>query len=113
MKRTYILASSLPTYSTVLEELEGKGYCDETFGQSFGHSNVDKTMIYQIHLELAAKDKIAGASELLQIAKEQNADFILIDFAKRVETYEVDQARLMGVHAATGKFGNEPVINLK
>lgn len=113
MKRTYILASSLPSYSTVLEELEGKGYCDETFGQTFAHRNVDKTMIYQIHLELAAKDKIAGASELLQIAKEQNADFILIDFAKRVESFEIEQARLMSLHAATGKFGNESVINLK
>ena len=113
MKRTYILATSLPTYSKVLEELEGKGYCDETFGQTFAHKSVDKTMIYQIHLELAVKHKIAGASELLEIVKEQAADFILIDFAKRVETYEVDQARLMGIHAATGKFGNEPVINLK
>ena len=97
----------------ILEELEGKGYCDETFGQTFAHKSVDKTMIYQIHLELAVKHKIAGASELLQIVKEQNADFILIDFAKRVESFEIDQARLMGLHAATGKFGNDPIINLK
>lgn len=112
MKRNYILSSDLSEFSETLEELEGKGYCDELFGRSINRKMVDKTLIYPFHLRIAYTDGIKGAKELLEVIRQHEADFILIDFAERAIASELDQARKMGLHAASGKLGSEKMIDL-
>lgn len=112
MKRNYILSSDLSEFSETLEELEGKGYCDELFGRSINRKMVDKTLIYPTHLRIAYAEGVKGAKELLEVIRQHEADFILIDLAERVIASELDQARKMGLHAASGKFGSEKIIDL-
>jgi hypothetical protein len=113
MKRNYILSSDLPQFSETLEELEGKGYCDELYGRNMAKKPIDITLIYPIQIRIAAADKVKGAVELLDIVKQHEADFILIDLAGRSINPEIlDQERKMGLHAAEGKFGKEKIIDL-
>ena len=112
MKRNYILSSDLSEFSETLEELEGKGYCDELFGRSINRKMVDKTLIYPFHLRIAYADGVKGAKELLEVIRQHEADFILINFAERAIASELDQARKMGLHAASGKLGLEKIIDL-
>lgn len=112
MKRNYILSSDLSQFSETLEELEGKGYCDELFGRSINRKMVDKTLIFPFHLRIAYAEGVKGAKELLEVIRQHEADFILIDFAERAIASELDQARKMGLHAASGKLGSEKMIDL-